>query len=182
MLTVKSWFSFVTWLHRKLVFVKVIYTMKYHAIVVEKWIENIILLVDHHDWHGSRQVLNAVWPLSYLRPRKNWSCAYSLSMASWSLHCFEWLKSMIVTPKSLMRIFSGWISLWSMPMPWIDTSVDKADLLLFTIRDISIGNKLCSRNIPVRDWQNVLWYVGERITCIEHDKGTGTTLGVIEET
>ena len=78
-------------------------------------------------------------PVSYSKPRKKRSPAYSSSMVSWSSHRSEWLKSMIVTPESLTRIFFGQISPWSMPVRWIDNNVDEADLLLFTQRGVGIS-------------------------------------------
>ena len=58
--------------------------------------------------------LKCSFPMSgHLFEIKERSRAYSSSMARGSSHCFEWLKSTIVTPESLTRIFSRRISPWS---------------------------------------------------------------------
>jgi hypothetical protein len=67
--------------------------------------------------------------LSDSKSRTEQSRAYSLPFAPGSSHCFECPKSMIVTPESLTRILSRRISPWSMPARWMESNVDRADLL-----------------------------------------------------
>ena len=113
--------------------------------------------------------------------RRDWSCKYSLSFASWSMHTREWLKSIIVRPKSATSMLSKRRSPWSMSARWISAKVARTASLSQTCQK-TLVRTIQNSNEPIWNRQDKVRRCSDWSTYIWHDKCTCPTLHIVKQT